>query len=75
MGLVSHVSSNQINPENRNVIPGVIVSADASATSDNPADLDTGLSATGDTTFGFVVKFETGFLWTDIGRKAIAVTS
>lgn len=56
---------------------GVLLSADASAASDNPGDLDTGLSSTGDAGFGFVVKYDSTntSLWTDIGRKAIAVIS
>lgn len=57
---------------------GALLSCDASAVSDNPADLDTGLSSTGDTAFAFVVKFDdagTDGLWCDTGRKAIAVVS
>lgn len=56
---------------------GVLLSADASALSDNPADLDTGLTSTGDTAFAFVVKLDTTSTgcWCDIARKAIAVVS
>ena len=56
---------------------GTILSCDASAVSDNPADLNTGITATGDTTFAFIVKLGTTGTgsWCDIGRKAIAVVS
>lgn len=56
---------------------GDLLCVDASTLSDNTADMDTGLSATGDTKFGFILKLDstsTG-CWVNIGRKAIAVVS
>ncbi len=56
---------------------GQIISSDASAVSDNPADLNTGITATGDTTFAIVVKLSTtaAGAWCDISRKAVPLTS